>query len=132
MLRGHADLLRSSGQRELLHYEALRSREAAVEHHLKNAESRLETRQRRELLGLQHRETLRRLKIRRSPSRVQNPGVVVAAEEFEDRAAHRLHLANCLLEQGKIASAKKWLEDIVRDYPGTAAADYAKLLLAGL
>jgi hypothetical protein len=135
LLRGHADVLRSSGQRDLLHHEALRSREAAIEHRLNNAVLRLDVRQRRELMGLQHRETIRRLRGNRRRPRAtepRDPDRLDPAVSAEKRAAHRLHLADCLMKQGRRAAARRWFQDIVESYEGTAAARDATLRLANL
>lgn len=133
VLHGCSDLLRSAGQRELLHYEALRSREAAVEHALENSVRRLEVRQQRQLMGLQHRETQRRAERARraaSPATTESEPVDEAADA-ERRAANKLHLARGLLAAGRHTAADRYLEDIIHDFAGTAAAKEAGLLLAG-
>lgn len=135
LLHGYSDLLRAAGQRELLHYEALRSREAAVEHALENSVRRLEVRQTRQMMGLQHRETLRRMERERRAAvhvEITQTEPVDEAAEAEHRAANKLYLARELLEAGVRNAAERYLEDIVRDYAGTTAAGEAEQLLAGL
>ena len=133
LLHGYSDLLRASGQHEILHNEALRSREAAIEHALENSVRRLEVRQTRQLMGLQHRETQRRLERERraaSITNAQDAEPVDEAAEAERRATNKLQLARNLLDAGRQGAAKKFLEDILRDFSETGAAEEAGRLLA--
>ena len=50
----------------------------------------------------------------------------------ETVAAARLRLAKQLLDRGVKSGAKKRLEEIVDEFPGTPAAEEAKTLLEGL
>ena len=133
LLHGYSDYLRSLGQGELFHYEALRSREAAVEHALDNSIRRLNTRQARQLMGLQHRETLRRMERDRRTSAASQRVVTESVDsvaEAERRAANKLHLSRSLLDEGCTAKGRTWLREIVEEFPDTAAAAEAQQLLA--
>ncbi|MDB5346800.1 MAG: peptidase and chymotrypsin/Hap [Schlesneria sp.] len=55
-----------------------------------------------------------------------------AQAEKEGKASTKLALAKKFIDRKETTSARKWLEQVVKDYPGTAAADEAKVLLSGL
>lgn len=55
-----------------------------------------------------------------------------AQEEKESKAGSKLALAKKFLAKKEHASARKWLDQIIKEFPGTAAADEAKVLLADL
>ena len=57
---------------------------------------------------------------------------VAEGDKAEQTAAARLSLAKDLIDTGKTAKGQEWLEDIVKMYPGTKAAEEAKKLLAKL
>ena len=133
LMHGYADILRSAGQRELLHYEAMRSREAAIEHELDNSVRRLEARQARQMMGLQRRETQRRMdRERRNTTSMETADAETVDEvaDAERRAANKLHLARGLLNAGQTAAAERYFRTIIEDFAGTAAAQEAELLLA--
>lgn len=54
------------------------------------------------------------------------------SQATESKAAARLRLAKQFLAQGKNSSAKRWLNDVVDDYPGTEAARESTEILKGL
>ena len=133
VLRGRGAWITSRSQAELLHYEALRSREAAIEHALDNSVRRLETRQTRQLMGLQHRETLRRMEQARRTQSAAEPShaePLDSVAQAERHAESKLNLAKQLLAQGRPDAAQRWFHEIVTTYPETAAAKDAQLLLA--
>lgn len=134
LLYGYADLMRSRGQRDLLHSEARRSRAAAYEHELYNRVLELEVRQTRQIMGWQHRETMERLREERHASaprarRIVSEPVDTAADA-ERRASNKLKLACNLQDEGRTATAREWFREIVEDYAGTTAAWEAEQLLA--
>jgi TolA-binding protein len=52
-----------------------------------------------------------------------------AAETQNKQASSKLYLAKKLLDDGKAANAKRWLSEIVKEFPGTEQAKEAASLL---
>jgi FimV-like protein len=67
-------------------------------------------------------------KFRENPWSVES----VAARGVEDAAGRKLMFAKALLQDGKRDKAREWLERVVRDDPGTTAAQAAARLLKEL
>lgn len=63
---------------------------------------------------------------------VKDKPPVAEGDKAEQIATARLSLAKDIIETGKIAKGKEWLEEIVKMYPATKAAAEAKKLLAKL
>jgi hypothetical protein len=133
VLHGRADVIRAQGENALNTAEALRSLEAAEDHRLDNKVKRLAVRQQRQIMGRNHKAEVTRNKLaeraevkaavereRAEAEASMSPGE--KAERLERLAANKLALARKLAEQGKKEAAQKWMDEIVRDYPGTAAA----------
>lgn len=57
---------------------------------------------------------------------------VAEGDKAEQIATARLSLAKDIIDTGKVAKGKEWLEEIVKLYPTTKAAEEAKKLLAKL
>jgi hypothetical protein len=142
VLRGEAEVRRARGEQALNTAEALRSLEAAKDQALDNQVKRLAVRQNRELMARTHRAEMQRLKLaQRAAVRealLQEQAETEAAmspaekaEKFERLAAGKLDLARRLKERGHSETAQEWMNEIVEQYPGTAAAREVSLLIAG-
>lgn len=142
VLRGHADVVRAHGENALNTAEALRSIEAAREHALENKVKRLAVRQQREMMARAHQAEVERLELARRmevrsaalQAKAEAEAAMTPAEKAEKRerlAAGKLDLARRLAEQGHAEKAQEFMDEIARDYPGTAAAREVSLLIAG-
>ncbi|MFO1094227.1 MAG: hypothetical protein U0992_13095 [Planctomycetaceae bacterium] len=142
VLRGEADLLRAQGEASLNSAEALRSYEAAVDHALDNRVKTLAVRQKRQLMARMHQAELQRIELSQKAearaARLQSVAETEAAlspadkaEKRERLAAGKLDLARKLQQSGRGQQAQKWFDEIVRDYPETAAAREVSLSVAG-
>jgi hypothetical protein len=133
VLHGQADLVRAHGENALNTAEALRSFEAAEDHRLDNKVKRLAVRQQRQIMGRNHKAEVQRVKLAqraemkaaREQERSEAEASLSPAEKaanLERLAANKLALARKLEEKGHEEKAREWMDEIVRDYPGTAAA----------
>jgi hypothetical protein len=133
VLHGEADVIRAHGENALNTAEALRSLEAAEDHRLDNKVKRLAVRQQRQIMGRNHKAEVTRIKLaeraevkaaveRERADAEASLSPAERAEKLERLAANKLALARKLAEQGKEEAARKWMDEILRDYPGTAAA----------
>lgn len=133
VLHGQADLVRAHGENAVNTAEALRSLEAAEEHRLDNKVKRLSVRQQRQIMGRTHKAEVQRLKLAqraemkaaREQERAEAEASMSSTEKearLERLAASKLTLARKLAEQGHDEKAREWMNEILRDYPGTAAA----------
>lgn len=142
VLRGQADLVRARGEQNLNNAQALRHVEEAVDRALDNHVKTLATRQEREMMARQHRAEVARLKEQRQ-SEARAARLLAQAEaevevdlaelaaKAERLAASKLELARKLQAQGRVAKAREWMQQIVAEYPGTAAAREVGVMLAG-
>lgn len=133
VLHGQADLVRAHGENAVNTAEALRSLEAAEDHRLDNKVKRLSVRQQRQIMGRTHQAEVQRMKLAqraemksaREQERAESEALMSPAEKaakLERLAANKLALARKLAAQGHDEKAREWMDEIVRDYPGTAAA----------
>jgi tetratricopeptide (TPR) repeat protein len=141
VLHGEADLVRAWGEQNLNNAQALRHFEEAVDRALDNQVKTLATRQEREMMARQHRAEVARLKQQRQ-AEARSARLQAQAEEeaqldpFEQAAkterlaAGKLELARKLQEQGHVEKAREWMQEIVAEYPGTAAAREVGVVLA--
>jgi hypothetical protein len=135
-LHGHADVIRARGQSSLLWAQAARHYQEARSRALDNAVKALLTRQALERTGLAW-QAARSLELKEAAARLAARRAIehrslYSESEPELRAWNRLFLARRLIDEGLLGAARGWLEDIVEQYPGTAAAAEAGDLLARL
>lgn len=73
-------------------------------------------------------------KVRKMVEKEKNDAAAKEAElrNNETKAAAKLILAKQFLDKNEYASAKKWLKNVVKDFPNTEAATEAEQLLKGL
>ena len=142
VLRGEAALMQAYGEYEVNSAEALCSFEAAVDLALDNKVKALEVRQERAVMARIHRAEERRNKLARraelrsarQTARAQTEAAMSPAEQAakqEHLAAGKLELARKLEQRGRVEAAQRWMEEIVQEYPGTAAAREVSMMIAG-
>jgi hypothetical protein len=135
VLRGSADGLRAVGETSVYVAEAERRHQDAVRQSLENRLRLLQVRQEMERMILAHRTAIREMRRASTLSHQQDSASAEAIAMqldpvvLEKRALNKLHLAETLLEKGREEAGRRWLEDLVAEFPETQAAEQARMLL---
>ena len=141
VMQGEAALMRAVGAYELNTAEAFRSYEAAVDQALDNQVKQLEVRHERERMARIHKAEMERTRLARraearasAQARAEAEAAMSADEKAakqERLAAGKLKLARRLQARGRYEAARRWMQEIVVEYPGTAAAREITPIIAG-